>query len=514
MAPCIRRLFSAALACLTFSACGGVKDPPKEPEPICSEQLADGTCVGLTYPVICHADVCAEGVACERTYHVDAHAGGAADGSSGAPFLALTDAAEVAVAGDCIVVKAGRYSALSLAGGVSLLGSGAANVSIVGSSDTPALSIKDGQGGWIRGLTLSGEGRGLSLLRVKKIQVEQVVIDGVREVGLDIRQSTAVTLTHVSVRGCRGNVAGEFGVGVVLADGSMADFNRVVVAESAAEGILVAEAGLTLKDAKILRNGVSGVSIACVVAEGCGDSLISTLEGVELSGNQHVSLLIRGATVRATKLDVTHTQQAKGTLARAVEVQDGASVEISESWVHHNQGMGILIDRSTGKLQGNRIEENAERGIWLQSIGQGFELLNNDVLKNQLVGIGMLSSVKVRVMGGQVMSTAEKAFLNNADTIVVGDGLQILDGSEATVSGVHIGENDRVALLVDASTSTVRDCTLDGGEAALIVQNALISEQSFVNNQRESGAALQPVSPQIPYAIGIAPISVSPLPLP
>lgn len=48
----------------------------------------------------------------------------------------------------------------------------------------------------------------------------------------------------------------------------------------------------------------------------------------------------------------------------------------------------------------------------------------------------------------------------------------------------------------------------------MIVQNAAIGEQIFTNNRRESGAALEPISPQTPYEIPIAAISVSPLPLP
>jgi hypothetical protein len=93
---------------------------------------------------------------------------------------------------------------------------------------------------------------------------------------------------------------------------------------------------------------------------------------------------------------------------------------------------------------------------------------------------------------------------------VIGDGLQVIDGSEVTVVGATIEGNDTAAVLVDASTATITGCTISGGEAGIVVQNASLDAQRFEDNRQPNGAPVDPSSgqgyPEIPGdACGTAP---------
>ena len=495
-------------------------DPPK---PSCDVKLSDGTCAGVRLPTICSETYCAAcsgcqqtGPTCKKTLHVSAGAAGG-DGSSGKPFGEIAAAAGKAAAGDCILVAGGSYAAATLVGGVSLLGAGADVVTISAAKGAYALTIKGGSGGALRGVTLSGEGRGLMVDSVKGLHVEQLRTDGVRALGIVARKSGGLTLHEVMVHKTRDDGAGKYGVGLVLAEGSQAKLTQVVIQDSASQGLLASESALSLSAAAVTGSGLYGVAVDCSVDAACQGALASSIDKTLLNGNGGVGLWVRGAKLSVKDSEVGNTKLASG-LARGVDVQGKAQIEISGSKIHHSAGQGIVIDDSAGKLTQNKINDNDERGVWIQCSGAvNLTLDNNEIADCKLVGVGTVGCSGITIKGGTVARIKKTPVLMGSTSVEIGDGVQLLNKSDVTVDGVTIDAAGRVGLLIDDAVGTISNSTIGGTADDLVVQNAQTSAQKLSNNKDAGGKTLGATTPSTAYGIvadKFSLISVLPIPLP
>jgi hypothetical protein len=495
-------------------------DPPK---PSCDVKLSDGTCAGVRLPLICGETYCAAcsgcqqtGPTCKKTLHVSAGAAGG-DGSSGKPYSEIAAAAGKAAAGDCILVASGTYGAATLVGGVSLLGAGADVVTINATKGGYALTVKGGSGGTLRGVSLSGEGRGLLVDSVKGLHVEQLRSDSVRELGIVARKSGGLTLNEVMVRKTRDDGAGKYGVGVVLAEGSQAKLTQVVIQDSASQGLLASESALSLSASTVTGSGLYGVAVDCSVDAACQGALASSIDKSLLNENGGVGLWVRGAKLSVKDSEVGKTKLASG-LARGVEVQGKAQIEISGSKIHHSAGQGIVIDDSAGKLTQNRITDNEERGVWIQCSGaSNLTLDGNEITDCKMVGVGTVGCTGVTIKGGKVARIKKTPVLVGNTSVEIGDGVQLLDKSDVTVDGVTVDAAGRVGLLIDDAVGTISNSTIDGSAGNLVVQNAQTSAQTLNNNKDAGGKALSATTPTTAYGVvtdKISLISVLPVPVP
>jgi hypothetical protein len=115
----------------------------------------------------------------------------------------------------------------------------------------------------------------------------------------------------------------------------------------------------------------------------------------------------------------------------------------------------------------------------------------------------------VTVSGGSISETQKRVQLVGKKTPLVGDGIQVLrlpaEGSAAAVSssvtieGVKLESNGRLGVLVDASKVSLDGATISGGEAAIVVQNAKVGDQTLGNNVDDQGTVLSPTTPSTPY---------------
>ena len=464
-------------------ACSGGDDPP---QPSCEAELADGSCTGVRLSTICAETYCQTCSACQ------------------------------AKAGDCILVAAGAYGAATLAGGVNLLGSGAAVVTIKASSEKYALVVQGGQGGLLRGFTLSGDRRGLLVDGVGGLQIEQVRTDGVRELGIAAKKSVGLTLHEVTLSKARPDSAGKFGLGLLLVEASSATATRLAVQQSAAQGVHAATSALKLSDSAVSDSGRYGVVIDCAQDPARMGTLSSSVDRVLVQRSAGVGLWVGGAKLTVTQSEIGQTALSAG-LARGVELQGQAQVELSGCRIHHSAGQGIVIDDSSGKLLKNTVSDNNERGIWLQcSKPASLALDGNEVTDSKLVGIGSTGCTGLSIKGGKVARIKKLPVLVGASSVVIGDGVQLLKQSEALGDGLTIEAAERVGLLVDGAKGTISNSTIDGA-APLVVQNAPPADVKTSNNKDAAGKALGATTPTPAYGVitdFVSLVGSLPLPIP
>jgi Right handed beta helix region len=491
-------LLATALLALGAPRCsdGDDAEPLKPREPICDHRDAEKRCIGVTTTALCDELFCTAGATCSAIYYVNDNAAGG-DGSAGSPFSTLAAAAAKAVAGECIAVAPGAYSGATLAGGVSLLGRGLDSVTITGSGTTPALTVGAGKGGVIRHVTLTGGGKGLLLKETSNVRLEQLKVSAVKDVGIDVRKGTGLTIERVLVEQATKGSKGD-GVGLLLVSGATAKIKDVVITNTSGVGIMVHEAAVQLSSALIQSSGSHGVSIQCDTDPTCKSALASTISASRITRATMVGLWVDGAKLTVKTTEVDNTRGSSG-FGRGVDIQGGALLELRDSQIHHSDYQGLMADGSEVLLENNRIEDNEDRGVWLQDFNKTSmckaTLNKNQIKGNSMTGVGAFGCADLAITGGEISDTREQ-LLTIPIPEKASDGVQLLDSTVALVDGVKLSGNKRTGLLLDASTATIKNSVFSGGTYDVVTQNHQAANVILSGNTTATGAAVQATVPK------------------
>lgn len=595
------RLVGLGLLAVMLGACSDGDDKPSG-----CETLSDGSCVGVTEARICDKSFCpAAELSCQRSLYVDRTSQGG-DGSEVKPFGALSEAAAVAVAGDCILLAPGEYEGATLKSGVSLLGAGAASVTIR-SRGPAALSVGPGQGASLtslmRGFSVTGDGRGIAVDSTEGLTITQVRLEKLQGVALSLRASHAqlsfIEIVDVGAEqaaptpsdsgapadagtptdsapavdagvdaapgpdaaasdgtadALSADDAGandlppapdlrlppdlgqldlaatpdastapqaQFGVGLLVAAGSDVQASRLLISGCAAQGAIASASKLTLSDSLIRENAVYGLAVDCG-GESCSrDQSEARIERCELVQNGGVGLWGRRSRLTVVESRVDRTRRLAGAeLARGIEVVS-CELTLRESEIVDSEAQGLVMHESGGLLADNTISGSLERGVWLQHIAEPLRLEANRIEANRRIGLGLFDAKQVVIDGGLVRTTENLTSLDHiGETVTIGDGIDVLAGSQLEIRSVEIINNDRVGLLIDDASANVQSAVIEsassGETEALVVQNATLSQQVLGDIRNAQGSKISPVVPQKAFAVIRDPavIQDSPLPIP
>jgi len=503
-------------------------------------ELGNGTCVGVSTPVTCEGSFCEDVSQCGRTFYLSKGASGG-DGTREKPFADLANLAKVTKSGDCVLISPGRYPGAELQGGVSLLGAGAKTVTIIPrKGSNKVLSFVGGGGGTIRGLAIAeGAGVGLLLENTQGIRIEQVKLNGIAGVALYAKASRSLVLDQVAVRQTKsGKVGSSSGVamGIVLANGTSAKISNSLVDGNAQLGILVSESSIDMTSSVIQKNGSQeilgscGAAISCRKDKLCKSSLGSRFSDVVLERNHGVGLVVAAAKVDLDRIHVVKTGLGGG-LSRGISVPCGGTLSLSKSTVSGGKGQGIVIDGGTycssnpdpiiTTLKDNTVSKNLGRGIWLQNItaGEGnVRLEQNIITDNLLIGVGCTNTTGMLIKGGKVSGTIKTPVVVSKNFKEIGDGIQVLASSSASVQGVTFANNGRVSLIFDGSRGKAINNTFSrrsGNLPELVVQNESKKDVEIRENRDDGGALVIGVEPKTrkdSWAINQSDIKLNPLP--
>jgi parallel beta-helix repeat protein len=445
---------------LVSAILAGCEDPGTKP----SSCVQNGAiCAGVDEGALGTGAWYVDGATCSRTLYVREGATGGT-GTEAAPFGDLPEAAAVTTAGDCIALAAGQYAGAELSGSVSLLGKGSTLTTVTGVGSSVTLRLTGGSGGLIRGLRVSGDGRGIVLERTAQVVIESVEILGTVGAGMQTVDATDVTLRHLHVADVRVTTdVPPVAAGISSVGGSGITVEASLVERTAGTGILLQTAAGGVRTSVIRDNQGYGIAAACESSTACETPPSVTVAGNRLSGNAGVGIWLSGVQAVVQSNQVTGTIW-KGTVSRGIEVQNCADVRIEDNDCDAGDDFGLLLHRSSGQLTGNAVRSNEGRGIWIQNLGsdspdQVVALAENLVEDNRLIGVGANGRVAIDIVGGRITGTREVVIMLPTGGFAMGDGAQGLPDSTVNISGVHFERNDRVAVLADDVTSfTVSDC--------------------------------------------------------
>jgi hypothetical protein len=429
-------LHAATIASAVLATGCGDEDTPG-PSSGCAFELR-GACVGVTEPS-CSGETCTAGVSCAAAHAVADDAG-------------LAGALAAAGAGDCVLLGPGEFGAITVPGGVSLIGRGVAQTRVAG------VDVATGNGSVVRGLQVGGAG--LRLDAADDARIEQVRVAASSAHGIDVGSSQRVLVA-------RSEVDGAALIGAHVADGSLA-----------------------IADSVIAGGAAPGVVATCSGGCDCVAAVALSVENTLITGNSHVGLFASGADVEVSGSIVAETAVLglEPNSGGGVVAAECSSLTVTGSEVRDNAYFGVLVDSSTGSL-GKSGEENGiiiygnVMGVFLQGLGtletNGFRLENAVLESNAGVSVGIGGGAKgIIIYGTQVKKTlAHTLPVAGGGAQEVGDGVLWAGAAQVGIDGLTVAGSARQGVLIDgpvADGSAIANLTLaDGDEAKGLVQQSV-----------------------------------------
>ncbi len=440
---------------------GGCTDP--EPTPPCPQ--VGGVCVGVPAGEVGGGGACAEGVTCAQVIAIKSDAD-------------LQDKAMTATAGACLSLAPGQYTAVSLPGGVSLLGCSAESVNV------DAIVLGAGSGAVVRGIAVGSQG--IELQGATSVRIESVRVTGDPDVlrdGIALGVGSSATIVTSTIDG-----AGRVGV---FAEDADVTIDRCLVSGAHAAGVWVEG-----------PNSASGM--ACDTSCACPQRPKLTTKGSLIRGNHLIGISASGATVSLEDVDVIDSlsgdtlQSSKD--GGGVAITSCSTVTAIRLRVLGSAAYGVLIDGSTGTLGDDKTPDDTveisgnKRGLWIQNVKENSACLNmaacltlhnGTFTGNSGVGIGVAGSSRGVILCKSVVEGTVNKTLPvyeggvSAGLKDVGDGLNWLENSDVTIEALTLRDNARQSLLIDGpATGRIMSLSLEGSDA-----NKMSLQQNWMMGQ-------------------------------
>ncbi len=414
---------------------------------------------------------------------------------------ALRAALAAAAPGALVQVGACRFEGVSLVvpPGVTLEGDGASSV-LAGTG--PLVTLAEGAA--LRRVELEVDGGIGITARGATITVSDVELRVVRGVGVIVRGGRA-TLARVGIHGSAtaslapsaGPEVGSYGVAAI--DGTTVELSDLEIDRGGPWGVIVDSSALTWRGGAVRET----VGTAIYVANGSASLVDVRVEDV-LQGLQPLP--------------------SCGLVATA-----GASIDATRLAVVGSEGLGVLVDASSGTFDALSVGDARYGGVWVQD-STGVVFTGIALARNGLAGLTAVASA-IDVDGGTVESTTrELAIYGEVGAMSAGDGIALVRPSGATrISGVDVEGSARIGVLVDVAAGALASVTLVdvavGGETlGCLAQEdgARVPLGGWDAGVTRSGAALAndgaqatPLAPLDPLAsrnVPVAPVASLPSP--
>jgi hypothetical protein len=369
-----------------------------------------------------------------NTQYVDGSYGGSdSDGTADKPWTEIGDAIAAAEPDAIVAVAEGIYAgAISISGKpVRLWGRCPALVEIdVGVAST-ALRVGTATGAEVHSLAVRGLTAGISVWSSTDVLLDQLVVAGHRQDGVEIDDTASVVL-----RNC------------LIEDNTR---NLLVFGEAVIEGSVVraSRADQPIPGGGMLVQGTATVT-GSVVEDNQG-------AGVWVSGG---TVTLEGSVVRGTQIAST----GSSTCAEVLAVPYGESlptVTITGSLLQAAEGPGLLLAGGTAEVERTVIRDGSgdqATGIAVQpDDDQGSVLTVRQSSVERAVGLGIgIANSEVTLEGVAVRSTAPTAQGANGRGVEVVSLVADGPNTSAVLNGCLIDDHREVGMLVmDAQASLV-----------------------------------------------------------
>lgn len=416
------------------------------------------------------------------------------DGGSGAaddPLATFAAALDRAGEGATIAIGPGSFAwpadATAL-GGVSVVGSGS-DQTFFAAGGARGLRLSGGGTSTLRGFSLSGASDALIRSEgASLVLIDLVLTGGVADPEGSLGHGVAIRdAQSLVVESCL--IEDNGGVGVWAHNvGSVEIIDPTYAVSPRAEGA----GGIidpTYKPAtRIAHNAEGGVAIIdptyYVGAEPAGiidPTYTVAITGVDIAANGRFAVALFGLSGGAVQIEgsaLRETSAGPGALAadglHLTGRSDGTApvtpgtVSLGESCVvRDNEGAGVVIAGSAAADISASVAANAFGGVWSQGAAAVVELSAAAwVGGNTYANAFSVDGASLDVAGATLASAESATWLDEqGGSFTVADGLAVLEGARATLSGATVADNPRAGVLaMGAASLALVDTTISGAE--------------------------------------------------
>ena len=308
----------------------------------------------------------------------------------------------------------------------------------------------------VRGTTIgqNGLGRGLHVQQFASMTGQRIVLERNADSGLVAGDGAEVSLTDLAARDGAGRPDGRFGRGVSVQGGATLQLERAFITDNRNAGISIASPAstATLKDVIVTgtQPGALGESGGIIVTEGAS----VTVENALLEENQGFGLVAQSNGTTVTASDVTiHNTRWSGSVARAVDVQLGATITMNRLYVSGAEEAGVLASEGEALLEDVIIEKSGTRPDG--RAGHGLVAQDGTSLTVRRAHLSMTRDVGLLASGANTTLEAEDLTIDDTLGDVRGRAVQIQTGASATLRRMRIARAQEIAVAAYSSSTTV-----------------------------------------------------------
>ncbi len=413
--------------------------------------------------------------------HVRSDAPPGGDGSGAAPFSSIGEALALAAAGTTIAIAAGEYvESLDVPAGVTLLGA-CVEGTVLHADETRlghGVITATGADIAVHNLTVgASEEGGLWIVGAdRSMQVSDVLIDGVRIVGVEVESGGHVDAERLVIRGVRPTASGVFGRGIGIESGSTATVRNLWVEGCTEFGVVALGAGSTLsfEDGAIIGTeataaGMSGAGLVALDGGAIDASRVvlerNTDVGVAVSSG---SIVLRDALVRTTRPRPMALDEGRG-----LQTSEGL-LDLARVTIEDVSDIGVVAEGDAGEL---RMMDVAIRRVRSRQSDGGFgrAVSVQDGASAELQRLHVADTREnAFLLGGFSPVTAMLADITIVRTQVdegvgnIGRGITVQTGSTATLSRLHIDDAYESGIVVtdEGSHADITDLIIENVESA------------------------------------------------
>jgi hypothetical protein len=249
---------------------------------------------------------------------------------------------------------------------------------------------------------------------------------------------------------------------------------------SSGGGIVVEPGPVNMEGVSVTGTSQAGLTASCNQAD-C-DQRQSTVNDSEFSNNT-TGIVLSGAKLKLTGGRVGDNQGPALTDGSGIVVANGASLEVVDTMVENNAGVGVLIDGAATRVLMTRptVRGNKGRGVWAQGlVGTGtLQVLGGAFSQNNLVAVGSIQSEGLLLKDATVATTQKvPVVIDLGHTEYIGDGVGLFKGTKnSSMENLTLTDNARAQALIDSVGDGIHGTTLtaSGGTWRLVVQNTTVA---------------------------------------
>jgi len=206
------------------------------------------------------------------------------------------------------------------------------------------------------------------------------------------------------------------------------------------ENLIITQDGLSL------HGGQDKDKNPSVVISGATDSAVIQIQGASdvvlvnlvVKNPVEAGVKIDGGSLTASALAIDGaTSDETGVTGHGVWAMGGAKVDIQDSTIQNNAGIGVLLSESYGIILNNKVASNARGGILTNKANDEVEISENNLNSNAIFGIGVVESRGI-ILNNLVADTS------TSNEGAIGDGIHVTGtDAYADVQGNEVWQSAR-----------------------------------------------------------------------